>query len=147
MSDEGSDRVGALRELGERIAGTSHDDLSAGTIDRVQGFVKEVQDHVDREEISTAARQLLAFWESYIRTELEAALDDASALSESAIDQFERAFDEEMIGVDLYEALETLAIVEDMPDGETDEDRLALWTRRVKSLTEDFAAHLERHRD
>lgn len=147
MSGDDPNRLASLRDLGERIATTSHDDLSGTTIDRVERFAREVSEHVDRDEVADGAEKLLAFWESYVRAELEEALEDVESLSESTIDRFEQAFDEELIGVDLYEALETLAIVADMPAEATDEDRLSMWTNRVRAITEDFVSHLKSHRD
>lgn len=145
MTDD-HDRLAELRDLAARVAQTGHNDLSGATIDAVGQFASEVQSHLESEERLMGARKLLAFWESFVRTKLETTGDRAGSIAEETIARFEQAFDEDVIGVDLYEALETLAIVEDMDESETDQDRLAQWAARVQALTEEFAAHLEGHR-
>ena len=141
-----ADRLPELRELAATVAETGHDDLSAGTIDAVGEFASEVQSHLEHDERLAGARKLLAFWESFVRTKLEMTEGRAEAIAEETIARFEQAFDEDVIGIDLYQALETLAIVEDMEETETDQDRLAQWAARVQALTEEFAAHLEGHK-
>lgn len=147
MSEKGEDRSRDLQSLGDRVAGTSHGSLTEQTIDRMVAFVSDVDERLNREDVEGAAGDLLAFWTAYLGTKLDGAREDWQSVTDSTIDRFELAFDEELIGVDLYEALETLAIVEDMPPDETDDERLELWTRRVRSLTREFADHLEDHRD
>jgi len=143
---DGSDRLTKLRALAETVARSAHDDVSGDTIDRVVEFVQEVEGHLNREEVTKGAEKLLAFWEAYVRTELERSGESANTIAEDTIERFEQAFDRDVIGVDMYQALETLAIVENMPDADTDEDRFYRWASRVTSLTEKYASHLEGHR-
>jgi len=147
MTDSESERLGELRELAERVARTAHEDLSAGTTEALWDFAQEVESNLEGEQWNDAARRLLAFWKSFVRTKLDIAADEVDAIESDTIRRFEQAFDEDIIGIDLYQALETLAIVEDMPEAETDEDRLAQWSARVHSLTDDFVAHLESHQE
>ena len=147
MTEHDSDRIANLRGLAETVASTAHDELSGPTVDDVVEFVHEVETHLDREEFDDGAEKLLAFWEAYVRRELERAGETESTIAGGRIERFEQAFDQDVIGVDMYQALETLAIVDDMPEAETDEKRLGQWAARVKSLTGDFASHLEGHRE
>ncbi|MFW6385044.1 MAG: hypothetical protein ACOCY7_02790 [Halodesulfurarchaeum sp.] len=147
MSETSDDRTRNLQSLGDRVAGTSHASLSEQTIDRVVAFVSDVDERLNREDVEGAAGDLLAFWAAYVGRKLDAARGDWESTVNATIERFELAFDEELIGVDLYEALETLAIVDDMPPEETDDERLELWTRRVRTLTKEFADHLADHRD
>lgn len=147
MTEPDSDRLAELRELASNVASTAHDDLPGQTIDAVQDFAAEVESNLEADERTQAARKLIAFWESFVRTKLGEASDRADELAEETIARFEQAFDEDVIGIDLYQALETLTIVDEMPEEETDEDRLSQWASRVQTLTDDFAAHLQGHRD
>lgn len=147
MTETDSDRLAELRDLAERVAGSAHDDLGGATIDRVGEFTEEVRGHLEGDERIEGARKLLAFWESFARTKLAQTGDRAGEVAEETIARFEQAFDEDIIGIDLYQALETLAIVEDMPEEDRENDRLGQWAARVHSLTEDFLAHLEGHRE
>lgn len=145
MTRSDPDRQRELRELAETVASSAHDELEASTIAAVSSFVDEVDAHFAREEVGDGAEKLLTFWDAYVRRELERAGETADTIAGDDIGRFEQAFDHDIIGVDLHQALETLAIVADMPDGETDENRLRQWAGRVQSLTERFASHLEGH--
>ncbi|MFB6268163.1 MAG: hypothetical protein ABEI31_10925 [Halodesulfurarchaeum sp.] len=147
MSSGDADRLEEIRELAQRIAAQSHEALGDPTIDRISAYVDEVRNHLDDRELRPAAEKLLAFWGAYAETELEEAMETGSAIADSTLERFEQAFDREVFGIDLYQALETLAIVEDQPAEETEEDRLRKWAERVHALTADFASHLEGHRD
>lgn len=147
MTEPDRDRLAELRDLAERVGGSAHDDLTGATIDKVDAFAKEVRGHLEDDERLEGARKLLAFWESFVHTKLADSSDRAGTIAEETIARFEQAFDEDVIGIDLYQALETLAIVEDMPEDERENDRLGQWAARVHSLTEEFVAHLEGHRD
>lgn len=140
------DRFDELRTLGRAVAVTNHDALSEETIDEMTTLSEEVAAHLDGAETATGANKLLAFWEAYVDASREDATAKEGSPTESPVERFERAFDADLLGVDLYEALETLAIVSDLPDEEMEEDRLELWANRVHSLTADFAEHLETHR-
>lgn len=141
------DRLSELRDLARKVAGTAHEDLAGPTIERLAEFTEEVERNLGADERVEAGEKLLAFWESFVQRKLEAAGHEAGDVAEATLERFEQAFDEEVIGVDLYQALETLAIVDDMPPGETDEQRLGQWAGRVHALTDEFVAHLRGHQE
>lgn len=141
------DRLDELQQLARTVATTAHEDLSGPTVESITEFADEVESHLAADERVQGAKKLLAFWESFVRAKLEAASDQAGAVADETVARFEQAFDEDVIGIDLYQALETLAIVEDMPEEETDEDRLGQWAARVQSLTTEFVDHLRGHQD
>lgn len=145
MTDPDPDRLAQLRELAERVGGTAHDDLARETTERFADFVVEVDADFEQEEHAAGARKLLAFWESFVQRKLEGATEEGDPIAEDPIDRFEQAFDEDVIGIDLYQALETLAIVEDIQAAERDHERLSQWAARVQALTEEFATHLKSH--
>ncbi|MFB6153278.1 MAG: hypothetical protein ABEJ27_03400 [Halodesulfurarchaeum sp.] len=147
MSSGEPDRLEEIGELAERIATTSHEALDDSALDRIAAYVEEVRNHLDSRESRPAAEKLLAFWGEYARAELEEAAETGTEIPDSTVERFEQAFDMEVFGIDLYQALETLAIVEEQPAEESEEDRLRKWGERVHALTTDFASHLEGHRD
>ena len=144
MTEPEPDHLAALRDLAEDVAGSSHDELAAETVETVTDFVAEVDEDLDEGSRLAGARKLLAFWETFVHTKLTDEMA-VGTIAEDSIERFEQAFDEEVIGIDLYQALETLAIVADMEGGETDEERLRQWAERVHALTEEYASHLESH--
>ena len=131
--------------VGKRIGDTDHDNLSAQDVETVNRLLRDVAEALDADEYADSAETLLAFWDGYLECKLEVDSEWDVAVAESRIDRFEQAFDEGLLGVDLYEALETLAIVSDIPDESGDSERVRGWTRRVLKLTSDFQTHLEGH--
>lgn len=145
MTQPDQDRLRELQDLGRTVSETAHENLPRETIESLRTFVDEVESHLEARARAEGARKLLAFWEAFVRSELEETGEQALEISAETIDTFERAFDQDVMGVDLYQALETLAIVANMPEEETEGDRLEQWATRVHSLTAEFLAHLEGH--
>ncbi len=146
MSEPDPDRLSRLRELAENVAATPHENLAGETVESFADVVSEVESDLDGGSHVAGARKLLAFWEAFVHTKLQELVPNIE-IAEDTIERFEQAFDEEVIGIDLYQALETLAIVADMSEGEMDEERLAQWSQRVHGLTEEFASHLQSHQE
>lgn len=144
MTEPDPDHLAQLRELAENVAGSAHDELAGETVESFTDLVAEVTDDLEEGSRMAGARKLLAFWESFVHTKLRDEMA-VGTIAEDSIERFEQAFDEEVIGIDLYQALETLAIVTDMEGGETDEERLRQWAERVHALTEEYASHLQSH--
>lgn len=145
MATDDGDRVDDPASIGKRIGETDHSNLSAQSVEAVSRLLRDIEDTLERDEYADSAEKLLSFWEGYLGGKLEAELESDTTVEETRIDRIEQGFEEGLIGVDLYEAIETLAIVADIPEEQRDVERLRGWTRRAVAMTKDFQTHLENH--
>lgn len=136
-----------VRALAAEVARTPHPALDAETIDRVIELADDVRERLAGEADREAIRDLLAFWDGYVRGGVEDVVDDVDEFEETHTlrERFERGNAADLFGLDVYQAIMKL---EETYDETADEvgERAADWAGRVASLTAEFAAHLEGHK-
>mgnify|MGYP006274399819 CR=1 FL=1 len=130
----GSERA---RELGRTVARHSHDDLETATIEDVLALTESVEAALEAGATETAADRLLDFWGGQVGTKL--GLDEEALTPAQLPEHFERAFQADALGVDLYQALSKTATA---PENDFDHHG---WTERLLELTNRHVAHLESH--
>ncbi|MGM0372254.1 MAG: hypothetical protein ACQEQJ_07100 [Halobacteriota archaeon] len=131
----------ATRNLGRAIATKSHDDLPEETIEAVLTLTDTVQDVLESGATSTAADGLLAFWAGHVGAKL--GVDEEDLAETPHADHFDRAFQADALGVDLYQALSKVTAAR-TDDADFD---LEAWTERLLELTNRHVAHLESHQE
>lgn len=152
MSERGSSRD-SIRQLAGRVATTEHAALDEETVHDVIDYVRDVDERIQAGGSADAIRDLLTFWEGYVRAGLDADASTDAATRDSTLDDradlpgmFERGNDADLYGLDLYQGLLQLAqSYEGNSDGGNISDRTIQWAERVSGLTRDFVDHLEDH--
>lgn len=139
-----------IRDIAGRVASTAHPDLDEATIDRAIAVVDDIDDRLSDDPSRAAVEDLLTFWDGYIAGGLLAVTDTDSI--ETSIDRTElvkRGNDADLFGLDLYQALLSLAEAYEASDADgpnTISERTANWATRVADLTRGFVGHLEDHK-
>lgn len=136
-----------IEALAATVGGTPHPALDDETIDAVLAFVSELQARLEGEVDHEGVRDLLAFWDGYVKGGVADTVDDVETFVESTTlrERFRRGNDADLFGLDVYQALMKL---EDAYDEgrQTVASHTADWARHVAELTADVAEHLEDHR-
>ncbi|AOW80453.1 hypothetical protein HTSR_1276 [Halodesulfurarchaeum formicicum] len=131
----------ATRDLGRAIAAKSHDDLAEDTVDAVLTLTDGVKKALESGAPPTAADGLLAFWAGHVGAKL--GIEEAELDETPTAEHFDRAFQADALGVDLYQALSKVAAAR-TEDADFD---LEGWTQRLLELTNRHVAHLESHQE
>lgn len=130
--------VERARELGATVGSGSHDDLTEDQLEALEALFDEVDAALEN-DVSTAATTLLAFWGGHVAADAELTVDGTTAAALEPV--FDEGFHADVLGVDLYQALEKTATAVQTDAGPD----LDGWASRLAELTNRHVAHLLAH--
>ncbi|MFC7046654.1 hypothetical protein ACFQH6_15695 [Halobacteriaceae archaeon GCM10025711] len=142
MTREGPEKPSTdVAALASTVATTSHESLDQADVDAFEAVLDDVDAAMTAEEYGTAGDTLHEFWDAYLAAGLREREESADA--DAFAERVEQGFAAELVGIDIYQALQRFAAVrtDEAPDSST----YQAWTKRVLALTRDHHAHLADH--